>query len=175
MGVEVRRLLLGLVFQGIFCGKWHRIKTQAREKSGKPAKRQNRRIKRIPTTRLRMSRKSPRDPRVAAVPQVAVAAEAAVQVPGLPAVLRARDRLRVRPAAPIPTLILPDRALLRKITRKKRIRLRTSPKSRKMPKPVTTKAKATKETKKSGTKRTGDQDPHHPADAVANVHPLPNR
>merc|ERR1712071_400887 len=65
---------LGLVFQGIFCGKWHRIKTQAREKSGKPAKRQNRRIKkikRIPTTRLRMSRKSPRDPRVAAVPQVA--------------------------------------------------------------------------------------------------------
>merc|ERR1712071_329084 len=101
-------------------GKWHRIKTQAREKSGKPAKRQNRRIKkikRIPTTRLRMSRKSPRDPRVAAVPQVAaldhpVAAEAAVQVPGLPAVLRARDRLRVRPAAPIPTLILPDRALL---------------------------------------------------------------
>merc|ERR1712127_138376 len=108
---------LGLVFQGIFCGKWHRIKTQAREKSGKPAKRQNRRIKkikRIPTTRLRMSRKSPRVP---AVPQVAaldhpVAAEAAVQVPGLPAVLRARDRLRVRPAAPIPTLILPDRALL---------------------------------------------------------------
>merc|ERR1712071_671231 len=148
----------------------------AREKSGKPAKRQNRRIKkikRIPTTRLRMSRKSPRDPRVAAVPQVAaldhpVAAEA--EVPGLPAVLRARDRLRVRPAAPIPTLILPDRALLGKITRKKRIRLRTSPKSRKMPKPVTTKAKATKETKKSGTKRTGDQDPHHPADAVANVH-----
>merc|ERR1712071_30387 len=111
---------LGLVFQGIFCGKWHRIKTQAREKSGKMGKRQNRRIKkikRIPTTRLRMSRKSTRDPRVAAVPQVAaldhpVAAEAAVQVPGLPAVLRARDRLRVRPAAPIPTLILPDRALL---------------------------------------------------------------
>merc|ERR1712071_131515 len=86
-------------------------------KAGEETKSKDKKDKKDSNDKIKDVKKKSSRSSVAAVPQVAaldhpVAAEAAVQVPGLPAVLRARDRLRVRPAAPIPTLILPDRALL---------------------------------------------------------------